>query len=195
MGALAHRPTEQNLVYQPFSSDDHHIICRLPELIKESVFNIFGFAYRHKIRYLGDVDDIPAKKLCGITSVISFTGDQIGLITLHFPKNSAIDIVRKFTGLSLPYDSDDMSDFIGELANLIIGDFVALLEERDTFVSMGLPWVIRGQDLDILKTSAAVKPMKFAISENEFFIKIQARSKPRNGRKGPDLLQSSTTLN
>jgi CheY-specific phosphatase CheX len=175
MCALANLQTEQLLTKEITKNADNIIDQIYQDCTTGSTISTLSFAYSDKIKYVGAVDEIPKQKCCGITSIISFTGDKLLILTVSLPRNVAEDIAKEFSGFELEFDSEDMADFIGELANLIAGDFVAQLEEAKVFVQMGLPTVIRGQDFELIQNDKLPhRTFKFSIEAGELFIKLQA---------------------
>jgi CheY-specific phosphatase CheX len=81
----------------------------------------------------------------GVIGVISFVGDPTWSMALLVPQETAPALARKFAGFDIPFDSPDMGDAVGELANVLAGDVVARLEMRRIKAQMSLPTVARGQ--------------------------------------------------
>ena len=90
----------------------------------------------------------------GITGVISFTGAVPMTIMIGLPADTAGAIAEAFTGMEIPFDEPDMSDLIGELANVIAGDVSARLELEGMQVQMSLPTVVRGLQVNVAKSEA-----------------------------------------
>ncbi len=86
-----------------------------------------------------------------IISVISVMGDVEWSIYLGLPKNTAVSIANKFAGFDIPFDSEDMGDAIGEVANILAGNVKNILDKRGVHVEISLPSVIRADGLHILK--------------------------------------------
>jgi chemotaxis protein CheX len=91
--------------------------------------------------------DAPCDGMCGI---VSFVGDLSWSFMLALPRQTALDLTFAFTGFELEFDSADLADAVGEVANILGGDLVARLEEHGTKVAMSLPTVARGRDVHLL---------------------------------------------
>src|SRR5712692_6103898 len=74
-------------------------------------------------------EETPCDGLCGI---ISFLGEFAWSFMLALPRQTAIDLTLAFTGFELEFESIDMSDAVGELANILGGDMNARLEALGT---------------------------------------------------------------
>ncbi|MCH8157684.1 MAG: chemotaxis protein CheX, partial [Nitrospinae bacterium] len=100
------------------------------------------------------------------------------LLMLALPKESACAISSKFTGFEVDYDSPDMGDVVGELANVLAGDIVARLGKDDIKVAMSLPTIMRGHDVEpLLPRGLPSAKMHFTLPHSEFTLKL-AVSRP-----------------
>ncbi|MEE9258957.1 MAG: chemotaxis protein CheX, partial [Nitrospinaceae bacterium] len=107
------------------------------------------------------------------------------LLMLVLPKSSAQPIVSKFCGFDIDYDSPDMGDVVGELANVLGGDIVARLGKDGMKVAMSLPTIMRGHDVEpLLPRGLPSQKMYFTLPEGTMALRLAA-SKPgeQMGRK------------
>jgi len=65
-----------------------------------------------------------------IIAVISLVGDVEWSIFLGLPRETVPVLVAKFAGFEIPFDSEDMGDAVGELANILAGDVKRRLEAK-----------------------------------------------------------------
>ncbi len=86
----------------------------------------------------------------GIMSTISFLGDLQWAFALAFPDDAAVAIAKAFAGFDIPFDSPDMADVLGEIANVIAGDISARLAKQGIKAQMSLPTVVRGGNVSLL---------------------------------------------
>lgn len=118
--------------------------------------------------------------LSGIVGVVSLIGQGIWQISVGFPKETAVAIAMKFAGFEIAYESDDMGDVVGELANIIAGDVAARLETSGVKTDLSIPAVARGDDIKIMQPNSMCSVyMLFRSSEGEFYIKISTTREPR----------------
>ena len=101
----------------------------------------------------GGVDDGAAG--AGIMSTISFLGDPSWAFALAFPEDAAVSIAKTFAGFEIPFDSPDMGDVMGEIANVIAGDISARLAKKGVSAQMSLPTTVRGDNVAVLVPSGA----------------------------------------
>jgi chemotaxis protein CheX len=85
----------------------------------------------------------------GMIGIISFLGDVNWSFSLGLPRETAVAMTVKFTGMEIPFDCPDMTDVVGELANVVAGDIVAQLDARRVKSQMSLPMVARGGDVAV----------------------------------------------
>lgn len=140
----------------------------------ESTLNTLGFIYSDQIKYIQVVDEIPNHKCSSITSIISFTGNRQLILTINLPRQLAEKFTKDLSGFVIEFETEDMADFVGELANLIAGEFTAKLEKANVHVQMGLPSVIRGQDFELFQNERLLHvTFEFSFNADRFYIKLQ----------------------
>jgi chemotaxis protein CheX len=86
----------------------------------------------------------------GMFAVMGFLGDHTWSFTLILPRETATGFTQSFTGFEIPYLSADMGDVVGELANVLAGEVISQLHNRNFVGRMGLPTVARGTDVELL---------------------------------------------
>ena len=78
-----------------------------------------------------------------ISGIIGLSGGAKGAIAISFPNNVAFDVVGRFVGETVTEMNDDVTDAIGELANIIAGYAKKDLTEFN--INISLPSVVTGQ--------------------------------------------------
>lgn len=89
-----------------------------------------------------------------VSSIIGFSGDVAGAAALRFPLQTALELVEAFTGEAFDQDSEDFTDAIGELANMICGGAKSNLD--NACVNISCPQVVIGKDHKVQKPSDAI---------------------------------------
>lgn len=108
-----------------------------------------------------------------VQGIIAMVGDLSWSMSLAFPPETAVPLARKFSGFDIDYDSADMNDVIGELANVMAGDVVARLDRRGCKVKMSLPTVARGTDLHVLQPGAvSMLRMQFRLPQGPAWVAL-----------------------
>ena len=155
----------------------------LTDLTRDSIFSIFNTIFGSVPKYTGDGN---GKKMGdGVVGIISFMGDVNWICMLELPKESAKAMASKFCGFDIDYDSNDMGDVVGELANVLAGDIVARMAKEDLKSAMSLPTIMRGHNVEpMLPSGLPLEKLHFDMPEGEFILKIAgARSGETVGRK------------
>jgi chemotaxis protein CheX len=79
-----------------------------------------------------------------VSGIIGLSGSAQGSIVISFPKIMALKVVSALLGVELKVVGPEMTDGIGELANIIAGNAKQNLEGLS--LSISLPNVILGRD-------------------------------------------------
>jgi chemotaxis protein CheX len=79
-----------------------------------------------------------------ISGIIGISGNAKGMISLSFPKETALSVTNKFVGTAHTEISDDIIDAIGELANIVAG--YAKKELVSLNITISLPSVVMGEN-------------------------------------------------
>lgn len=114
-----------------------------------------------------------AESCDGIVGIISFVGDVTWSLILGLPHESAVRIAEQFAGFEIPFDSADMGDVIGELANVLAGVINGRLESAGITVHMSLPTVARGSDVELLLPGNLTSEwLHFSTIDQPFWVKL-----------------------
>jgi chemotaxis protein CheX len=109
----------------------------------------------------------------GIMGVISFFGDPVWSVSLVMPEKTAVTAAKAFAGFDIAFDSPDMGDIVGEMANVMAGDIVARLDARGIAAQMSLPTVARGHDVELLTAAnACAARLRFESSNGGFWFRL-----------------------
>lgn len=121
---------------------------------KECVFDAIKETFTQACSFdLTDQDTPSADQSNGegaIISVISLVGDVEWSMTLGMHKSTAVVAVEKFCGMEISFESDDMGDAIGELANIAAGATKTKLDQYGIKANLSLPAVVRGEHMQAL---------------------------------------------
>lgn len=155
----------------------------LTDVSRDSILSIFNTIFGAKPKLESEDDGTGLGD--GVVGIISFMGDVNYIIMLGLPKGSAIAMASKFCGFDIDYDSPDMGDAVGELANVLAGDIVARMSKEDFKVTMSLPTIMRGHDVEpLLPRGLPLEKLQFSMAEGDFTLKVAgAKSGDLVGRK------------
>ncbi len=113
----------------------------------------FELMLSHGVRFY---DPTPITKFpsnAGVSGIIGFSGDLVGAVAVSFPTETAQAVINKFCGMEVPLDSEDFTDAVGEIANMIAGATKAEFFGKQ--VTISCPTVIVGEGHTIQRPSGA----------------------------------------
>lgn len=124
----------------------------------------------------------------GICGRIAYVGDTSWSMMVYCTRLSAMEVAAALAGFEMDYDHPDMGDAIGELANIFAGDIVARLDGQGIHVSMGLPSVFRGHDIEVLISKNTTSLWcAFEMPRSTFWVEIVAKPTRVTGAQGTAL--------
>lgn len=139
-----------------------------PELVS-AVQSNFGVFCGGAASYEGN--DAVREPFDGIIGMLSLVGNDLWCLALCLPRQVAESIARTFVGMEIPFDSEDMGDVVGELANILAGDVAARLDAAGLKLDLGLPTVTRGASISILlPRDCASAQMRFSCPAGDFWL-------------------------
>jgi chemotaxis protein CheX len=110
-----------------------------------------------------------------ISGIIGISGSATGSITLSFPKAVALKIVSKLLGTETKTIDADVTDAIGELANIVAGN--AKQDMGNLEVSISLPNVVSGTDVSVSSPSSAMSiRIPFKSEFGNFFLIVSLKT-------------------
>lgn len=83
--------------------------------------------------------------LCGVTGMVGLAGDYIGMLSLHFSKELALEITSRMLQTSITEVDEDVKDAIGELTNMVAGNLKTALSKSGVAFDLSVPSVIIGE--------------------------------------------------
>ena len=83
-----------------------------------------------------------------VSSIIGFSGQVVGSVTLSFQEETAKKLVAKFAGAELGIHDPDFADAVGELANMVAG---AAKKDLGGAASITVPSVVIGSGHNIAR--------------------------------------------
>ncbi|OAQ21891.1 DUF3334 family protein [Thermosulfurimonas dismutans] len=114
-------------------------VNQIAKLICEAVKEVLETSTQSSIRYAPTIQRVPLVSLKPDLGVfVEFTGDYSGLFCMNFSGEAAVELYRRamrFMGLpeedlAKDYTSDEVVNFVGELANQVIGAVRRKIETR-----------------------------------------------------------------
>lgn len=88
-----------------------------------------------------------------VSGVVGITGQVKGFVVLSFRGSAALHVVGGFLGEAVHELDDQVSDAVGELANIVAGGAKRVLSEAGYELTISIPTVIVGRDHVIARPS------------------------------------------
>lgn len=150
-----------------------HIPAEIADIVKESVINTFASICGETPAHI-EIEDEAKEPLNGIIGNIAvFNPDLTFSLMIAIPRNTALNIAEMFIGMELPFESDDMGDLIGEIANILAGDVAANIEKIGFRGQSSLPTATRGSDLTLfMPNKPPTVKMKFDSNCGPFLLNM-----------------------
>ena len=79
-----------------------------------------------------------------VTGIVTLSGDVVGAVALSFPSESGVNAVEALSETRCEFGSDEFSDAIGELANMVSGNAKKDLDNLS--VNISIPTVVIGRN-------------------------------------------------
>lgn len=140
--------------------------------VKQSVNNTFTSICQETPVCTGISENgVHSSTIVGIMSVVC--KGMVMCLTLGFPKETALATAKKFTGTEIAFDTPDMGDVIGELANILTGDIAAAMEQLGMPGELSIPTVARGSEIEmLLPTRPPSVTLNFKSTFGSFWLKV-----------------------
>ena len=154
------------------------IPAALVDCAKSSMLNTLAAISGEAPAYKGEDEDGLVQE--GIVGIISLVGDIAWTLMLGLPKDTAESLALSFAGFEIAFDSEEIGDFAGELANTVGGDLQNRLHDIGVRAELSLPTVARGSRLELLLPGGQpTLCLHFASPEGEIWFKIATARKDR----------------
>ena len=135
----------------PRAARDAATFDNVPQMLIEAATRSLVQSFGKMIgQIVVSIPEHDAREMEGVVGLISFVGDVTWSLALMFPPSTAEALALKFAGFAIEYESADMGDVVGEIANVLAGVICGELEGAGTKCIMSLPTVTRGQHVELL---------------------------------------------
>jgi chemotaxis protein CheX len=114
------------------------------------------------------------KHYCTVSGMVGLAGLFKGMIAIHAPDEVAKSITSSFLGMDVDEVNEDVTDAIGELANMLAGNAKMALSQNGKDITLSIPSTISGEEYTIncaLDTDRVVMP--FTMGPGKFMVELQ----------------------
>jgi len=118
------------------------------------------------------IDPVTDFKEC-VSSLVGIAGTYNGLVSLHMPSNLAMRAASSMLGMDVLQLDNDVSDAMGEIANMIAGSFKLHLSSGGRDVQLSTPSVVYGKEYVIsLGSHLEQIAVRFATDDDWFMVAV-----------------------
>jgi chemotaxis protein CheX len=108
-----------------------------------------------------------------VSSLVGLAGTYNGLVSLHMPSSLALTTTSSMLGMEVTELDDDVSDAMGEIANMIAGSFKLHLSKSGMDVHLSTPSVVYGKEYVIsLGNNPEQITVRFATDDDWFMVAV-----------------------
>jgi len=83
---------------------------------------------------------------CSVTSMVGLAGTYTGILSVHCPQPMAMKITSNMLGMDVEEMNEDVSDALGEIANMLGGYVKQVLSKGGLDINLSIPTVISGEE-------------------------------------------------
>ena len=118
------------------------------------------------------IDPVTNFKDC-VSSLVGLAGTYNGLVSVHMPSDLAIRATSNMLGMAVTYLNDDVSDAMGEIANMVAGSFKQHLSRSGLDINISTPSVVYGKEYVItLSNNPEQISVRFATDDDWFMVAV-----------------------
>lgn len=130
-----------------------------------------------------ELDKNPAHKSesdlqqCQIMAMVGLAGRSIGILSFHCTPQTGIIITSNMLGTPVTTLDDDVKDAVGEVANMIAGNFKTRMSRRGQSFDLSVPTVVVGEKFSTrTMTDAPTVVLQFQGGGHTVFVKLNYKT-------------------
>ena len=155
-------------IFAALNTTQDKLVCQLIEDVQDIYSNMLGIELMHLPL---EVDPMSQFQDC-VSAMVGLGGTYSGLVSVHVPTTLA----RIFTGAMLGMEVDevdqDVYDALGEIANMVAGNFKQHISKKGSDIRISTPSVISGKDYIVQCKQCDFINLLFDFDEEWFVISI-----------------------
>lgn len=111
-----------------------------------------------------------------VSGIIALEGKYSGLLAIHLPTGSALEVGGAFLDLELEDIDEDLLDAIGELTNMLAGNIKAALDPAGSEIKLSIPSTLQGAEYRVEKVDGARNIcIPFYLDNGDFLVELQLK--------------------
>jgi len=112
---------------------------------------------------------------CSITGMVGLAGSYTGILSIHCPAHLAMKITSNMLGMEVEEVGEDVSDALGEIANMLGGHVKQVLSKGGSDLNLSIPTVISGETYTINSVSNDSVMIPFQFENEKFLVGLTIR--------------------
>ncbi len=114
-----------------------------------------------------------AVQRCQITGMVGLAGKSMGILSVHCTPKMGMAITSNMLGTNVPEMNDDVKDAIGEVTNMVAGNFKTKMSKNGELFDLSVPTVIVGERYTTrTMTDTPTIVLEFSWSDEKIYVKL-----------------------
>lgn len=152
------------------NTDDEQLTKALAEDVREIFSSMVGV---DDITYMAPQMDLTSHFKECLTAMVGLAGSHSGLVSIHVPWPLALFFTSQMLGMEVTEIDDDVTDAMGEIANMITGSFKQHLSKGGKDIQLSTPSVVNGSDYTVTSAGEVENiTLKFGTNEKCFIVSL-----------------------
>ena len=114
-------------------------------VLTEAVKEVFSMMVGAEVS-IPEVD--PSSKDADVTGMVGLAGEMCGVLSVRCSRNAAMRIASQMLGVPMAEAASHQSDAVGEICNMVAGNFKAKIDGLQDKCMLSVPTVISGQSYE-----------------------------------------------
>lgn len=143
-------------------------------VLRDSVKEVFSMMVGAEINVPEDVDPPVVTE---VTGMVGLAGELCGVLSVRCAKSSGCKIASKMLGVPATEAASHISDAIGEICNMVAGNFKAKIDGLQDKCMLSVPTVITGGDYQLYSLAVGDRiELPFLFEGESIWIGLEVRS-------------------
>jgi chemotaxis protein CheX len=143
-------------------------------LLREAVKEVFSMMVGAEISVPRQADPAVVRE---VTGMVGLAGDLCGVLCVRCSKSCASKIASKMLGVPATEAASHMSDAVGEICNMVAGNFKAKIDGLQGKCMLSVPTIIIGGDYEVFSSAVGDHiELPFLFEAEAIWIGLEVRS-------------------
>jgi chemotaxis protein CheX len=142
-------------------------------LLREAVKEVFSMMVGAEISVPEQADPVVTE----VTGMVGLAGELCGVLCVRCSKSCASKIASKMLGVPVTEAASHMSDAVGEICNMVAGNFKAKIDGLQDKCMLSVPTIIIGGDYEVFSLAVGDRiELPFLFEAEAIWIALEVRS-------------------